>query len=395
MKLYAQHGYGAGNKISEGINRDFIDGIIFSPRDIKRDKLRKKLKQYSGMGIDLLFDPQFYVSLFDEEPDLKKRHLDTWNYYQGYKRNQLELTEGIDNVLDRYFKSISSLKTSSIIAPNIYLSESFNSAESVISKNFIRRTKTIYNQKKDDREVYASLIIDWQAFLKKDAFEQFLDDLTLINDKPDGIYLVIGSQSLNPQEEFYISEVISGWMKLNYVLSLNGYKVINGFSDILTPLLGSVGAFAGATGWWSNLRYFKMERFIPSRSGGRMPIVRYLSTLLYNRIKFDELNAVSTIIPSIKNNLTCDTYYDPEPDSREEEMLQSWEAIKFLNNIFSDPTKTTGQNLETVLKHIKSAVSTYNSLKIKNIRLENKSSGDHLPNIKNAITDFKEWAELP
>lgn len=394
MKLYAQHGYGVGNKISEGIDKDYIDGIIFSPRDIKRNKLRKKLEKYENDDIDLLFDPQLYVSLFDDEPTLKKRYLDTWNYYRGYRKSHLEQSKNIDDILQDYYKTILSLKTTSIISPNIYLSKSFNSIEAVISKNFIRRANSIFKEKDDNREVYASLIIDWEAFLNKDDFEEFLDDLTLINNKPDGIYLVIGSQSLNPQEEFYISDVISGWMKLNYVLTINGYKVINGYSDILSPVFGAVGGIAGATGWWSNLRYFKMERFIPTRTGGRMPIPRYLSTLLYNRIKFDELDLVSSIIPEVKNNLTCDEYYDPEPDNREEEMLQSWEALKFLNNKLTSEGSDVELNLKIILNHIKKANNAYNNLKLNNIRLDNKSNGDHLLNIQSAIQEFQNWAEI-
>ena len=36
-------------------------------------------------------------------------------------------------------------------------------------------------------------------------------------------------------------------MFLNDVLSVNGFLVINGFSDLLTPFLGAAGAEAGAT----------------------------------------------------------------------------------------------------------------------------------------------------
>jgi len=392
MKLYAQHGYGTADKLKDGFSDGHIDGVIFSPRDIKREKLRKLLKRYNDKGLDLLFDPQLYVSVFEDNPNLKKRYLKTWNYYKGYKKNYLELSNNIDDILKEYYRSITRLNLSSIIAPNICISKSFNSIEAVIAKNFIRRTKSIFEETKDDREIYASLIIDWQAFLDNEQFESFIDDLSLVDDKPDGIYLVIGSDSLNPQDDFYISEVISGWMKLNYALTFNGYKVINGYSDILTPLLGVTGGYAGATGWWSNLRYFKMERFIPTRSGGRMPIARYLSKSLMDRIMFTDLDIIKELIPDVLNQLPTDEYYDPEPENRDQEMLQSWETLKSLNEEYTNGP--TGDNLNNFEMHLKRSKQIFDEIKIFQLRLRSASSCEHIDNMLDAIYGFKKWAEI-
>ena len=395
MKLYAQHGYGVGEKITLGLEDDFIDGVIYSPRDIKKSKLKSELSLYKETGADLLLDPQFYVSLYNDEPNVKKRHLDTWKYFKGYKKSQLETSSNIRNVLDKFYGDILDLNITSIITPNIYITKSFNSAEAVIAKNFIREAKDVQKKHKDKREVYASLIIDWEAFFNKDDFEEFLDDLTQIQNKPEGIYLIIGSQSIDPQEDFFVSDVISGWLKLNYALTINGYKVINGYSDLLTPLLGTVGAYAGATGWWSNLRFFKMDRFIPSTSGGgKIPIIRYLSNLLFNRIKFAELEAASVILPKIKNNLECDKYYNPEPDSRGQEMLQSWEALKSMINTYCTNQDDVDQKLKNFTQHLKDSQKAYDTLRLSNIRFDKKSNDDHLPNIISSIKNFKEWAEI-
>ena len=40
MKLYAQHGYGDGQKIIEGLRTELLDGVIFSPKDIKLATMR-------------------------------------------------------------------------------------------------------------------------------------------------------------------------------------------------------------------------------------------------------------------------------------------------------------------------------------------------------------------
>ena len=40
MKLFAQHGFSDGFKTVEGLRKELIDGVIFSPRDITPEKLR-------------------------------------------------------------------------------------------------------------------------------------------------------------------------------------------------------------------------------------------------------------------------------------------------------------------------------------------------------------------
>lgn len=66
-------------------------------------------------------------------------------------------------------------------------------------------------------------------------------------------------------------------MFINHTLTVNGFEVINSYSDILTPFQGAAGGVAGALGWWSNLRTFSLDRFSPAAGGGRLPIQRDLS----------------------------------------------------------------------------------------------------------------------
>src|ERR1035437_2251700 len=123
-------------------------------------------------------------------------------------------------------------------------------------------------------------------------------------------------------------------MFINHKLAVNGFKVINGYSDILTPFLGVAGGTAGAFGWWSNLKVFSLDRFAPSAGGGRLPIQRYLSRALLNRITFFEFNQLRTIFPAIVNNLPGDDLYAQEDASQPQrnlEVVQSWEAVKALN----------------------------------------------------------------
>jgi hypothetical protein len=105
---------------------------------------------------------------------------------------------------------------------------------------------------------------------------------------------------LMARAELFNAEVIAGWMFLNHVLSVYGFLVINGFSDLLTPFLEAAGAEAGATGWWSNLRTFSLERFSPATGDGRTPTER---CALLNRITYYELDILRRRVRSVLNRL--------------------------------------------------------------------------------------------
>ena len=102
---------------------------------------------------------------------------------------------------------------------------------------------------------------------------RFLNQLIVLETPPDGFYvLLVAADNAEARTDLFNAEVIAGWVFfLNHVLSVKGFLVIYGFSDLLTPFLGATGAEAGASGWWSNLRTFSVERFSPSTGGGRTP----------------------------------------------------------------------------------------------------------------------------
>ena len=289
MKLFAQIGHGLGDKVTKGLTEELIDGAIFSPKDLQQSTMKSRIAEIRNgfPSAEIIIDPQFYVSLFSESPSINVGSISDWNCFRTFRKGQLELSETIDRILEEYFQEISQLDVTGIISPNIYISQSFDSREAVISKNFIRRARRAYNQFNDSRPLYASLIVCREALQDQREFEEFINDITMLDDPPDGFYLIIASRSSEASSDIYHMDVVANWMMLNLSLSINGFQVINGYSDILSPFLGAVGGFAGATGWWSNLRMFSIERFYPAQ-GGRLPIVRYLSKSLLNRITFAE-----------------------------------------------------------------------------------------------------------
>lgn len=392
MKLYAQQGYGDGDKTDMGLSEGSIQGAIFSPKDLIPKTTVSRMEQIGRTypGADVFLDPQFYVNLHADNPDASLGKLTEWDFFTGVRRSQLEDSDQIDRVLGTYMQCQTEMPVTAVIAPNIYISRSFDSIEAAIAKSFLRRAQAAYGELHDDRPLYASLIVSREALLQEREFDGFLNDLTAMPNPPHGLYLVIGSRSPEIRTDVFHADVISRWMLMNYALSINGVHVVNGYSDILTPVLGVAGGQAGATGWWSNLRRFSMERFLPSRSGGRLPTIRYLSTALLNRITWAEKRAFEAFAPEIVNGLSHDADYEPEPH-RSLEVLQSWEALKdLIDNIVRSDIKDGLACLEDAVDR---AGRTYMKLKSR-VPLDPKSNEDHVDAIGQGIKEFRVRAEL-
>jgi hypothetical protein len=183
-------------------------------------------------------------------------------------------------------------------------------------------------------------------------------------------------------------------MLINYTLRVNGYEVINGYSDVLTPFLGVAGGAAGTTGWWSNLRTFSLDRFLPA-GGGRLPVQRYLSNILLNRITFFELDSLREMYPDVLNGLGTDSLYPEDSGSepeRSEEILQTWDAIKNLNQDLVDENVKKG--LKQCREAVKQAGEAYDVVEALVPRLDQKSNRDHLAALSEGIRLFTHLAEL-
>src|SRR5258705_11427788 len=65
-----QHGFSDGFKTVEGLRKELIDGVIFSPRDITPEKLRESASKCTESSpiSERLFDPQYYATLSAQDP---------------------------------------------------------------------------------------------------------------------------------------------------------------------------------------------------------------------------------------------------------------------------------------------------------------------------------------
>ena len=393
MKLFAQHGYGEGEKVNNGLKDGLISGVIFGAKDINPDRLETRLNEIKKEFPDAgrLFDSQYFVSLIGNDPNIKLGKLDEYSFFKARRRSQLEANNLVAEEIRKVLEFQVGLPVTHIIAPNILISRSFDSVEAVISKSFIRQTRKIFDEFKVKQPVFTTLAISREALIDTAELESFLNDITLLDAPPDGFYLLIAARDVEARYDIFNADVIAAWMLLNYSLKINGFKVINGYSDILSPFLGAVGGDIGCTGWWSNLRFFSLDRFAREATGGRLPVQRYLSAKLLNRITFYELNALRRFVPQIVNGLAKDKAYENEPE-RTVEILQTWEALSSMLESMAD-SNDVSKNLNKCADAIKLAEQLYSEIKFR-YRLDPKSDDNHLESLREGINLFKKTAEI-
>jgi hypothetical protein len=396
MKLFAQHGAQCGQKIDEGIRRKLLDGVIYSPRDISQTNLQAELTKLKVAKLEHMFDPQFYACVAAAGAESRIGFLgedDYAAYFSAKTRRELERESTVRDIIARSLGFQATLDVSAYISPNIMIPRSLNSIEAVIAKNFIRNAMAEHKKLKLKRRLLVTLAIARDALIDKQELADFLNEITVLDDPPAGFYLLVGATSSEVRAEICHADTLSAWMLLNQALKVNGFETVNGYSDMFTPLLGAAGADAGCTGWFSNLRTFSLGRFSPA-GGGRLPIPRYFSKRLINRVMFSELDSLRERFPQVLNGNKTDALYPrqgSEPQ-RNQEVLQSWETIRVLNGeLVKDNAR---DSLLAWSKALDGAAELYAAISRARYALDTKSGDDHLEPIAVAIQLFAAAAEI-
>jgi hypothetical protein len=280
-----------------------------------------------------------------------------------------------------------------MIAPNVYIRQA-DSIETAIAINFLNKTKSICSEL-TGAPVLGTIAIHRDALLSGKGFRELLDSLTGLDEPPDGYYIIVGSSEQQSTGKYIRSdlsqpEVIAAWMYANYVLSLNDAYVINGYSFLLSPLLGLCGASGAASGWSSGLRKFCIDRYIRSQSGGSAPNIRYVSNPLMAHIRQTDLDAFAALDPNIINNLRSDNPYKSGEPTRTDEALQAWDALREASSQAKGLGHDISESLEAFSERIESARDKWMYLQSVGLSSEAEANLERL----HAMERFTEWAEL-
>jgi hypothetical protein len=396
MNIFAQHGFGPSDKLVEGCRQGHIQGVVFSPRYVTPEKIQSHLNELRPFGTRFFFDPEYYASEFLSHPNPNLGNLEAWSsYFQRPRRTALISGKGVPSVLHNTFSVQQDLGLTEWISPNVYIHEA-NSIETGIAMNMITQAKGVAADL-GESSVYATLAIHRDALLESRDFQDILDALTSIDSPPDGYYIIVGSSEMNSsgshiRSDLYHPQVIAGWMYMNYVMSINGARVLNGFVHQLSPLLAICGGESTAHGWSSGLKKFCINRYVRQPPGGRSPRIRYANNTLVSYLLQTEMAQYIEVIPELENGLSLDVPYREGEPSRTEAAQQSWEALGALCGRYEGIDML--QSLDRFSQHLETAMTNWYRLREAGFSLEIEANIERLQSMKDGIQLFKEWAEL-
>lgn len=274
MPLYAQHGYGKGEKLNMLADGGHVGGVILSPADEGRDALRATARAMNRRSVETLLDPQTYVHTI---PDAVGRCHDEFGLSFSPIYWSATTPADVEFQVEAVIAANNDVGTSGpIIAPSprqgaitdLWLPLSLQYARTTIARA-------------TGRPVLASLVVEETGLTSWPAIEQWLDVATSL--EVQGFYVIVGRRAGYPAGWDRLA--LTNLLRLIYRLAiLNKYRVVLGYGDL--GGLGGIaaGAQATASGWNYMQRQFVSERWVP-RAGGRQPNPRVTSAALLSPLQ--------------------------------------------------------------------------------------------------------------
>lgn len=392
MSVYAQAGWGKSDKVIRGLQDGTISGVIWSPKDEFPHSMVVNIRGYKASFPQtiMLFDPQFYTTLL---VGAKDRCLREYSYWRPLTRPDLSNPANARIYVQETLDYQATLGVDRLISPNILI-DAFGSVDSNIALVLTNEAVSYYAHQSRENHLpplLISLIISEDALSSPSNFDAFLDEMSIV--PAAGFYLIVCRNDPHYQVAFE-PNALENLLYLVYVLSeLNSYEVICGYSDFVGILLRSVGATAVGTGWYSNLRHFTMDRFLPS-SPMRQARPRYSSQPLINSILLDEMDVINNAghLASVLSGTTYDVVFhsvaNPSnaPWPIDESTLHHWAVLQSL--IASATRGTIQQNLNNCISMIANSQIVYNT--VGRFMPFNVYTGDHhLQQWQTAISNFR------
>ncbi|MCX6908542.1 MAG: hypothetical protein NTY01_10925, partial [Verrucomicrobia bacterium] len=196
MKILAQHGAKTGERIERGLADGLIDGVIYGAKDIAPAKLAEQCSENGNNHPtgQRLFDPQYYACVIASEPGVRLGSLvgvDAYPYFGGRRRRDLEQEQRVVADLDACLSYQKTLAVTDFIAPNIVVRRSLDSVEATIAKDFLRNAAAAHQRLQDPRPLWATLAISTDALRDRIELQNFLQEVTEIENPPSGFYLLM------------------------------------------------------------------------------------------------------------------------------------------------------------------------------------------------------------
>ena len=289
MSLYLQHGYGKSTRITDAYADGSTSGVVFSPRNEKKDNLDAYIAELRATGsFTLMMDPQFHIST---QTPPKDRYLpQDYGYYQpGLTASNFTKTAQIQGYAADTLNFQHAMDLDRILSPTVILS-TFSDRWTQIAHQLAEASVAHHAGMSSPKPLLLSFVLCETSLDSRTEVDQFLDELTTYD--VDGFYICIVRDEATYTQHFD-PDRLAHLMYATYVLGdLNDFEVVFGYSDYLGLPLRAAGATVFASGWSQSLRQCHAGTFIKVDRMGRRPLFRYSSGPLLNTILLSELEQI-------------------------------------------------------------------------------------------------------
>ena len=395
MSILAQHGFGDGNpgRIEAGLRAEVIDGCILSPKDLSLASLQSKIVgiREINQSAKILFDPQYYASILGNIDNIRLGSLisDYTDYFGPKHYKDLRREKNIRSEIEKVVRFQQRIGLSEIVFPGIMIQDGLKSESASIVKSFLEIGDEVAKDLNLSQQSWLTLALGESCFRDLKALQDLVDEITGMWLQSQGIYLLVETSNLDGNSPWCNSSVLSGQMYLVYALSLAGFKVTCGYSGLSAPYLAAAGASNVAFGWFETLRFFSLDRFMPSSGGGKRPKKKYLSRALWTRLDSGLLRALVAAHPELLNGSIHDQLFTNGSPTEKDEIVQHWNAVgTFCNDLSkseSVPLKIANLRLQLLRsEQIKARIPT----------LSLPGFDERIAQTKAALRRFEDLAEL-
>jgi hypothetical protein len=305
--ILCQEGYGAGEKIKNGLTAGAIHGLIVSPRyhsphDI--GQFISGLRQEFGDAY-LLLDPEFNLGLV---PGGQVGRLAEYPHYHE-DLDWSSFTAGkVGQYVEETIALQENLPVSRLVSPAAGIA-SLRDWQGPACLSLFEHTIASTGQPRSRNALLLSLVVGDPLLSAPESVNELLDVLTILDCR--GFYLTVDRQ--NAEDTIWCGTgqdvALGSLLYMVRVLSLNGFEVVCGHTDFPGVLMLGAGATSVASGWFKKQRLFDSGRFAPGPSGGRQPKDYYASGPLMNWIPLSpdlDLLDRAGLLTEVLSDTPCD-----------------------------------------------------------------------------------------
>lgn len=256
MKFYLQQGSGMMSMNKELASKFNELGVITAPRAMRCDsdieRLPEHAKKLRELGVEVLFDPEFYEPRTNMDKILKYPYFASINCenFETIAFNDEYAEKFVNNVLDY---QINEMKVDKLIIPNRHIN-SINDDWYNMQDKFLDTAQN-YDT---DLEIYLTLSLGPDVVKNRDMFDELISGCIKYN--VDGFYVTLRS----PKDKFLIADDEYLYSVLDAFISLQiaNKDIILGYANQQSLIYAASGVETIASGNFRNARNFNPEKYI-------------------------------------------------------------------------------------------------------------------------------------